>query len=262
MSERRNTNGALKQQLRAGETLYGSFVSLGSADSTEIMALAGFDFLVIDTEHGPWSVETALNLVRACDARGVPSIVRVPDAAEATILKSLDIGPAGLQVPQVGTAETAEGIVRAAHYHPKGHRGLAMPRAANYGAMSVDEYFARTAEELLVVAQCESSEGLEALETVAAVPDIDVIFLGPFDLSHSLGIPGQVDHPAIKEAERRIVEACEKNGKAAGIFVGSGEAARRRAEEGFRYITVSMDSLLLAKSAKTELAAAKKAERS
>ncbi len=257
MKREAQANTSLSQQLKEGGTVYGSFVSLGSADSTEIMALAGFDFLVIDTEHGPWSVETALDLVRACDARGVPSVVRVPDSADATILKSLDIGPAGLQVPQVGTQESAEGIVRAAHYYPKGHRGLAMPRAANYGAMAVDEYFARTAEELLIVVQCESSEGLEALDAVAGVPEIDVIFLGPFDLSHSLGIPGQVEHPKIQEAERRIVEACEKNGKAAGIFVGSGEAAYRRSEEGFRYITVSMDSLLLAKAAKTELAAAK-----
>lgn len=247
----------LKERLQRGETVYGSFLSLASADSAEIMALAGFDFLVLDAEHGPWSTETVLDLVRACDARSVPSVVRVPDDTPSTILRSLDIGPTGVQVPQVGSAEAAEEIVRSAYYHPKGKRGLAMPRAADYGAMGVHSYFQKTTEHTLFVAQCESQEGLDELERVAAVPDVDVIFLGPFDLSHSLGIPGEVDHPKIRDAEKRVVEACEKNEKAAGIFTTGGEAARRRAEEGFRYLTISMDSLLLRSAATRELEAAR-----
>jgi 4-hydroxy-2-oxoheptanedioate aldolase len=132
-----------------------------------------------------------------------------------------------------------------------------MPRAAGYGSMSVRDYFARSAAHTVVAVQCESAEGLEQVDSIAAVDGIDVVFLGPFDLSHSLGIPGEVEHPKVKEAQRRVLEACTAHGTAAGIFVGSGDAARRRAEEGFRYITVSMDSLLLAKAARGELAAAR-----
>ncbi|HDQ15166.1 MAG TPA: 4-hydroxy-2-oxovalerate aldolase [Sediminispirochaeta sp.] len=247
----------LKQRLKKGETVFGSFLSFHGADAAEIMALAGFDFLVIDTEHGPWSPETALELVRAGDVRRVPSVVRVPDSAPESILKVLDIGAVGVQVPQVNTVQQAEGIVRSAHYHPIGRRGLAMPRAADYGALGVSEYFQRSAEQTLVVAQCESTEGLEQLEEIVQVPHLDVLFLGPFDLSHSLGVPGEVEHPKVKEAEKKVVQLCKKYGKTAGIFVVDAASARRRVEEGFRYICLSMDSLLLAQVAKAELYAAR-----
>jgi len=247
----------LKSRLRSGEILFGSFVTTGSADIVKIMALAGFDFLVIDTEHGAMSVETAVQLVRAAEIHRVPSIIRVTDSADSTILRSLDIGTAGMQVPQVNSIEQARRIVRAAHYHPKGHRGLAMPRAAGYGSMPIKEYFDKSLKETLVIAQCESSEGLDAVEKIAAIGDVDVIFLGPFDLSHSLGIPGQVENERIREAERRIVAACEACGKAAGIFVVNGEAAARRAEEGFRYITISMEAMLLSEAARGALETAK-----
>lgn len=225
----------------------------------EIMALAGFDFLVIDTEHGAMSIETAVHLVQAAEIHRVPSIIRVTDSADSTILRSLDIGAAGIQVPQVNSAEQARRIVRAAHYHPKGRRGLAMPRAAGYGSMPIQEYFDRSLKETMVIAQCESSEGLDSVEKIASVPDVDVIFLGPFDLSHSLGIPGQVENERIREAERRIVAACESCGKAAGIFVVSGEAAARRAREGFRYITISMEAMFLSGAARDALERAKSA---
>ena len=212
----------LKSSLTNGETVIGSFVSIGSADTTEILALSGYDFLVIDTEHGAMSIETATQLIRSAEVHSVPSIVRVTDPSDSTILRSLDIGAAGIQVPQVNSGELARRVAKAAHYYPKGHRGLAMPRAAHYGSMSVDDYFAKSIEETLVVAQCESAEGLEKLDEIAAVPEIDVIFLGPFDLSHSLGIPGQVESPQIKDAERKVIEACRNNGKAAGIFAVNG----------------------------------------
>lgn len=247
----------LKQRLKNGETITGSFITMGSPDVTEIIAMAGFDFLVIDTEHGPMSVESALHLVRASEVRGVPAVLRVTNAHDTTILRALDIGAAGVQVPQVNTAAAAREVVEASHYHPVGHRGLAMPRAADYGALTVKEYFQRSLEQTLVIAQCESAEGLENIEAVAEVPGIDVIFLGPFDLSHSLGIPGEVEDPRIKEAERRIVEVCERNGKAAGIFAVNGAAGRQRIMQGFRYVTVATDALLLTAAAGGELKTAR-----
>lgn len=247
----------LKRRLKAGNTLIGSFVTIGSADTTEILALAGYDFLVIDTEHGAMSIETAANLIRAAEVHGVPSLVRVTEASDSTILRSLDIGAAGVQVPQVNSGRLAQQVARAAHYHPAGHRGLAMPRAAHYGSMGIDAYFQKSREETLVVAQCESADGLEQLEAVAAVPEVDVIFLGPFDLSHSLGIPGQVEDPRIKAAEKRVVEICAAHGKVAGIFAVNGEAAAERASQGFRYITIAMETMFLSAAAKAALATAR-----
>ena len=245
----------IKKRLQDGQTLYGSFVTMNNPDGAEIMALGGFDFIVIDTEHGPMSVESSIHIIRAAETRGVPSIIRVADSEAASILRVLDIGAAGVQVPQVGTPEIARMIVDASHYHPLGHRGLAMPRAADFGALPVKEYFQRARERTLVVAQCESAEGLENIEAVAAVPEVDVVFLGPFDLSHSLGIPGEVEDPRIKAAEKRVVEACEKYGKAAGIFAVNGEKAAIRAREGFRYVTLGTDAILLASAVAGELKA-------
>jgi len=247
----------LKQRLKDGDTIIGSFITLGSPDIVEIVAHAGYDFLVIDTEHGPMSVESTVHLLRASEVQGVPGIVRVTNAGDTTILRSLDIGAAGVQIPQINSAEEAEAVVEASHYHPLGRRGLAMPRAAAYGALSVREYFQQSHEQTLVIAQCESVEGLANLEEVAKVPGIDVIFLGPFDLSHSLGIPGEVNDPRIKEAERTLVDVCEKNGKAAGIFAVNGEAGRQRILQGFRYVTIATDSLLLTAAAAGELSAAR-----
>jgi 4-hydroxy-2-oxoheptanedioate aldolase len=187
----------------------------------------------------------------------LPSVVRVTEPSESTILRSLDIGATGVQVPQVNSGELARQIVQAAHYHPTGHRGLAMPRAAHYGAMGIDAYFQKSRQETLVVAQCESAEGLEKLEEVAAVSEVDVIFLGPFDLSHSLGIPGQVEDPRIKDAERRVVKICEAHGKSAGIFAVNGAAAAERAAQGFRYITIAMEAMFLSSAAKGALETAR-----
>ena len=243
----------LKQRLKDGGTLIGSFITLGCSDVVEIIAHAGFDFLVIDTEHGPMSVESSVHLIRAAEVQGVPAVMRVTNADETTILRSLDIGAAGVQIPQVNSAETARAAVESSHYHPVGRRGLAMPRAAEYGALSVKEYFQRSLDQTLVIAQCESAEGLENIEAVAEVPGIDVIFLGPFDLSHSLGIPGEVEDPRIKEAERRTVEVCEKNGKAAGIFAVNGAAGRQRMLQGFRYVTICTDAMMLCAAVSGEL---------
>lgn len=247
----------LKSRLKSGHTVIGSFVTLGSADTTEILALAGYDFLVIDTEHGAMSIETVTHLIRAAEVHEVPSVVRVTEPSESTILRSLDIGATGVQVPQVNSVQLARQIAKAAHYHPKGHRGLAMPRAAHYGSMEIDAYFQKSRQETLVTAQIESAEGLAQLDEIAAVPDIDVIFLGPFDLSHSLGIPGQVEDPRIKDAEGRVVEVCKAHGKAAGIFVVNGEAAQKRAQQGFRYITIAMEAMFLSSAAKAALKTAR-----
>lgn len=247
----------LKRMLLEGKTAFGSFVTFNSPDIVEIMALSGFDFVVIDTEHGPLSVESTQNLIVAAESRGITPITRVTEGSETTILRSLDVGTHGIQVPQVNSMETARKIVSFAKYYPDGQRGAAFPRAADYGAVSLEEYFKTANVETMVIAHCENKECLNDLEQIAAIPGIDVLFLGPFDMSQSLGIPGQVDHPLLQEIAERVVKTAEKAGKAAGIFAVNGEQAKRRAEQGFRYVTVGMDNIFLANVCRRELLAAK-----
>ena len=248
---------AIKQRLRRGDTLYGTFIALNSPDAVEVLGISGFDFVVIDTEHGPMSVESTTNLIRAAEVREMAAFTRVTSASTSTILRSLDVGPAGVMVPQVSNCKAAEKIVAASHYHPVGTRGLAMPRSSLYGACDVNSYLERTREDLVIIVQCESKESLERVAAIAAVPYVDVVFIGPYDLSQSLGVPGEIDHPLVKEAEESVLEACSAAGKAAGILAGNGEAAKKKAEQGFRFIGIGLDILLLSAAAKRELQAAK-----
>lgn len=230
----------LKKTLREGGAAIGTFVTGESPDMVEIIALGGFDFIIIDTEHGPLSVETVKNLARAAEYRGITPVTRVTENTATQILRVLDVGSHGVQIPQVNTAGDAEKAVEASKYFPLGNRGMALARAADYGNVNALDYFANANEETLVVVHCESKECYENLEEIAKVPGVDVIFLGPFDMSQSLGIPGQIDHPKIQEISEKVVALSQKYGKAAGIFVPTAEKARMRIREGFQYIGFQM----------------------
>ena len=247
----------LKEFIKEGKAGIGTFVMCNSPDIVEVIALTGFDFIVIDTEHGPLSVESTQNLIRAAELRGITPITRVTECSETTILRSLDVGAHGIQVPQVNDRKTAEDVVRRAKYYPEGYRGIAMPRAANYGTVNPLDYFKIENEETMVVVHCENKIGLDNLEEIVKVPSIDVIFLGPFDMSQSLGIPGQVNHPLIEQAAERVLKVSKSAGKAAGIFVSTGEQAKLRREQGFQYITIGMDVTLFGIVCKNEIAKAK-----
>lgn len=246
-------NSTIKTRLAAGETVVGTFFSIDAPDLVESGALCGFDFGIMDMEHGSFYPRSAAGMVRAAECRGMAPLVRVSDSRESTILKALDIGSHGIVVPQVNDGAEAERIVAACHYHPVGRRGLGLVRASDYGSVPVPEYFARVREQLLVVAQCETREGAEHLEEIVRTPHIDAVFLGPFDLSQSLGFPGETDHPEIRETAARLVRLCRETGKAAGTFALNGEQARKRAEEGFRFIALGTDMTLFASAVRREL---------
>lgn len=247
----------LKQLLKGGEVAFGTFVMCNSPDVVEVIAISGFDFIVIDTEHGPLSIESTHNLIRAAELRGITPITRVTEGKETTIIRSLDVGAHGIQVPQVNDKRTAENIVKYSKYFPEGIRGIALPRASDYGAVHPIEYFKLENEETLIIVHCENKIGLENLEQIAEVPGIDVIFLGPFDMSQSLGIVGQVNHPMIEEVAERVLWISKSAGKAAGIFVSDGEQAKLRAKQGFQYITIGIDVSLLGKACRNEINKAK-----
>lgn len=247
----------LKQKIVAGEPAFGIFNLINTPEVIEIMGLSGFDFVVIDGEHGPAGPLDCQDLIRAAELHGMTPVVRATENSPTTILRFLDVGAHGIQVPQVNSPEEADSVVRSSKYFPEGNRGIALPRAADYGAVPPLDYFSRANSETLVVAQCESVEGLDRVEEIAQVEGVDVIFLGPFDMSQSMGIPGQLNDERVENAAERILKACRNNGKAAGIFVVDGESARRRAEQGFQYITINLESSLFYGALSSEVSLAK-----
>lgn len=243
----------LKKIFAEGKAALGSFVVCNAPDLVEILGITGFDFVIIDNEHGPMGHESSQHLIRAAELRGMSPIVRVPNAMESTILHTLDVGAHGIQVPQVNDPETAQAVVTFSKYHPLGKRGVAFPRSADYGLTDLGAYFEHENRQTMVIAHCENTRCLENLDAICQVPGIDVIFLGPYDMSQSMGISGQVAHPRIEDAAQTVVETAKKHGKVAGIFAADGAAAKKRAAQGFQYIAVGMDTTLYAARCRQEL---------
>ena len=250
-------NNRLKKIFADGKAAIGTFVVTNAPELVEILGITGFDFVVIDSEHGPTGPESSLHLIRAAELRGITPIIRIPNSMVSTILHTLDIGAHGIQVPQVNDPETARDIVFRSMYHPVGRRGLAFGRANNYGQMDMDKYCEHENSQVMIIAHCENITGLENLDAICQISEIDVIFLGPYDMSQSMGITGQITHPRIQEAAQKVLAATKKYGKVAGIYAGSGAIAKERAEQGFQYITVGMDTVLFAGKCKQEVEAFK-----
>lgn len=235
----------LKQDLFAGKVCFGTFLINNSPDIVEMCGHTGFDFIIIDNEHGYMSPESSIGLIRAAEVSGMTPIIRVPENSEAVILKSLDIGAYGIQVPQINDASAAELVVKRAKYFPQGMRGVAMARSANYGTVPLFDYLEQENRETLVSVHCENITGLQNLDAIAATPGVDIIFLGPFDMSQSMGIPGQVEHPRIYDAMEQVVAACKKHGKIAGTFCTTPQIARDRAKQGFQFLALGTDASLI-----------------
>jgi 4-hydroxy-2-oxoheptanedioate aldolase len=226
----------VKAKLRLGELVIGSFVYVPSAKLTELVAMAGFDFAVIDQEHGPITTETAEDMVRACELAGCTPIIRVPYLHPHGILHALNIGAMGVHVPNVNTLEEARKAAAMCRYAPLGNRGLAGVRAANYGMReSLNDYCRMANDEVMVIAHIEDIMAIHNLDQLLTVDGIDVYYLGPVDLSNSLGKPGIVDaelKKIVDDAIARIVRA----GKVAGMITTDIEAARRYISLGVRYL--------------------------
>jgi len=233
---------SLKEKLFSGETTYGPFLKLSDPAIVEISGHAGFDFVIIDTEHGPLSIETAQNLVRAAESANITPIIRVTENNPALILRALDIGAQGVQVPQITNKSDAEKAVQAAKYHPQGDRGVCKyVRAAHYSSTNPFEYFKKANEETLVIVHIEGLEGINNLPEILKVKDLDIVFLGPYDLSQSCGVPGQVEHPKVVEKMRYAVELARSENKIVGTFVDSVEAGKKWMALGVQYISYSVD---------------------
>jgi 2-dehydro-3-deoxyglucarate aldolase/4-hydroxy-2-oxoheptanedioate aldolase len=209
----------------------------GSSGVARIIAHAGADFAIFDMEHSGWSTETVKSLFTACHGTNVIPMARVPATQYHLISRVLDSGAMGIMVPMVESEEQARVIALSAKYPPVGRRGAAFGVAHDdYTGGDVAEKIRSANAEGLLIAQIETADGVEQVEQIAAVEGIDVLWIGHFDLTNSLGIPAQFDHPRYQTAVARVLAACERHGKAAGFMVASVDEAADKLKRGFRCI--------------------------
>jgi 4-hydroxy-2-oxoheptanedioate aldolase len=240
----------LKERLKSGEIVLGTWSTIPSASLLNVVGLSGIDFVIIDAEHGPVSMETAEDLVRAADVTNVSPIIRVPANESHLILRALDVGAHGVQIPHVSTKEEAERAVQYSKYYPRGDRGLTpFTRAGKYGA-EAEGHTQRANESTMVIVNVEGSEGLNNLKEIVDVPDIDVVFVGPYDLSQSLGKPGEIEDPVVIDGIEQSVEISKSKGLACGSFARDLCYLDILIDCGVQYITYMVDSALILQSYK------------
>lgn len=243
----------VKQKLKNGEVVIGTFVKTTDPSVVEILGNTGMDFFVIDSEHVSYNPETITNLVRASDLTGIVPIVRVKEATAVNIMQALDTGALGYHAPNVDTPEQAEIAVSAGRYAPLGNRGFAPThRAANYEMMDKQEYIDKANKEILTILHCETMEAVKNLDEILKQEELDVIFIGPMDLSQSLGreVMGQRNHPKLLETIDLIIDKVRKAGKAVGTVAGTPEMAKELIAKGIQYIPMSSDQGMIAGMAK------------
>lgn len=236
-----------KSKLKAGESVIGCFMRHADAGLAEAIGYMGWDYLLFDGEHSPLSVRECEHLARVCELTGCTSIVRVPSNMPWMIGQTFDSGIQGVQIPMINSGVEALTAARAAKYHPLGTRGLAATRAAHYGQVlpfNIADHVVRANAETLVIAQVETPAAIKALPAILAVPEIDVVFIGPNDLSLALGVPGDLRHPSVQAAFDTIISAVTQTDKALGILVPDAEAALVWQARGARYIMVVMEAIL------------------
>lgn len=235
----------VKRKLNNGETVHGCFVKYPDASLTEFVAMQGWDFLVFDGEHGTLEAADIENLTRAAELRDATPIARVTANQAHLILRYLDRGVQGVHVPWVNTPEAVEQAVQSVKYRPRGVRGLAGARANDFGlGDSMLDYTAKANEETLVVIHVETTDAVDAVDEYLEIEGVDVLFIGPTDLSHSLGYPGVLDHPEVVEAMDRVAEAVAPSEKTLGIFAGAAVNARKWEDKGARYLCTGSDMFL------------------
>lgn len=225
--------------------VYGPFSKISDPAVAEIAGFSGFDFIIIDLEHGPNNIYNIQNMIRAAEYVNILPIVRVKEGNDSVIGEVLDIGAGGIQVPQVTTASQVEKIIKVARFAPEGQRGVCrFVRAADYSAMDRFDFF-KAANEIIVILQLEGMEAIENLDDILALNGFDIIFIGPYDLSQSLGMPGEIDHPMVEMKMKEIIQKCNDKGITVGTFVDTVQNAKKWKQAGVRYISYSVDVGLL-----------------
>jgi 2-keto-3-deoxy-L-rhamnonate aldolase RhmA len=244
---------SLKQRLQRGELVLGTLISeVRNPNVAYLLAQSGFDFFIIDNEHGTYSDETVANMVAAARGADIEVIVRIPEITRATVMKPLDAGATGLLVPQVDTVEEAAEVVRHAKYPPLGKRGVGLRRPhSRYARVDAATYLQQANRDTFIAVQAETRLAIENSEAIAAVEGVDCVFAGPFDLSVDLGFPGQLDHPEEIACIDRMMAACQKHERAGGILLFDAAKLKQWIGKGMRFVVYSSDVTLLADAALT-----------
>lgn len=245
-------NGRFRERLRKQENTIGIFAGLGSPMAAEVAAAAGVDWVLVDCEHGAASDDVVSATVVATGGYGVPTLVRVESAEHIRIGRALDAGAAGVMIPRSESADGVRAVIRHFDYPPIGDRGVASyNRAARWGmdaeALSGDRRAA-------AIIQIETPGALTDVDEIASIPGVDLLFVGPLDLSYSLGIPRQFDHPDFITALDKVVQAGSRAGVPTGILAPTVDAALAYRTRGFQFIALSSDSVLLATTIQSSLA--------
>jgi 2-keto-3-deoxy-L-rhamnonate aldolase RhmA len=237
-----------RERLHNGETLFGTLQNLPSPAIAEVLAAAGLDWLFIDTEHGAIGTSALISILQAVD-KDIACIVRISKLDGGAIKRTLDMGAHGIIVPQVETADEAAEVVRLARYAPDGERGMGLGRAHGYG-FTFSEYLANANQQTTIVVQVEHARAVANIEGIAAVKGLDAVFLGPYDLSASLGHPGNIGHPTVVAAIDRVTEVCQAAGMPLGYFGMDAAAVAPYVARGYTLVCAGVDCVLLGQGAK------------
>jgi len=239
----------LRARLECGDAVIGTWAVIPSAVTADVIASSGMDFVVIDCEHGPVGFETAQGMVVACESRAVSPVIRVGGVIEADILRALDVGAHAIHVPNVRTADDARRIIEYAKYPPAGKRGFSpFTRAGGYSAANSAQLTSQANGNTLVCIHIEGQDAVDRIDSFLEVDGVDIVFVGLYDLSTSMGLPGQVDHPDVREKLQATVDAVAASGRVPGTIANSVEQMKAMLDLGIRYLTYSVDCEMLRRS--------------
>lgn len=253
----------MKAKLSRGEPVWGTFVfEFGSPSTPRILQAAGWDYILIDTEHASFGIETVANLLHVSSAIGLPALVRVPETQRSLLSRPLDAGAMGLMIPRVESRAQAEAIVRYTKFPPVGDRGVILGSAHNaYRPVDGRRFLRQANAELLLIMQIETQAGIEHLDEILSVPGLDVALIGPYDLSTALGIPGEVNHPRMQRAIEAFLKGCRRYGVVPGNFVTTVEDGRVWLQRGMRFLIYGVDFLLVMERSQQVLSELRQARR-
>lgn len=235
-----------KEKLHKGGVAVGSWNMIPHPNIAEMMAAEAFDWICVDMEHTAHDWQSLENIARAVKGSGKDLLVRLPGCCEVSAKKALDCGADGIIVPAVNTAELAEQAVSIAMFPPEGIRGASLARCTGFGNNFAD-YFAEHNKDVLVVVMLEHIDAVRNVDAILKVPGIDATFIGPYDLSASMGLPGQLDHPDVRAAQQTLLDACKRHGIAPGLHVVPTDAAQvtERIGQGFRFVALGLDTTFI-----------------
>ena len=241
----------LKEKLALGQAVIGTWSIMPSAIVTDIIASAGLDFIIIDSEHGPINFETAQNMVITCESRNVSPVMRVGGIIEADILKALDIGVHCVQIPNITTKKDIEKLIELVKYPPTGNRGFSpFTRAGNYSSENSKELVKAANENVLLAVHIEGKEAVDNIDEILKINELDILFIGLFDISKSLEIPGEVNNPKVLEILKKLSDKINTAGKYPGTIANSIDQMKKFLNYGIKYITYSVDCEILSRGYK------------